>query len=39
MERSTHVEGGDDVQFICVTDNIADFGDKKGNLHPDLGTK
>ena len=36
MELIDTLDGGDVVQFICVTDNIADFGDEKGNLHPDL---
>ena len=36
MEAIGHVEAGDIVQFIWVTDNIADFGDNEGNLHPDL---
>lgn len=36
MEAIDSVEAGDDVQFICVTDNITDFGDKEGNLHSDL---
>jgi len=36
MELIDTLDGGDVVQFICVTDNTADFGDENGDLHPDL---
>jgi len=36
MEFIDTIDGGDNVQFICVTNNTADFGDEKGDLHPEL---